>query len=149
MTFLYPAHEYAQFIRHGNHGKSSCGTTNQLSSSQYPPIKPTQQLNDCSWLPRHVWDYRLFEVQWDQMHHLLHDFKIPAVDHQLEEIEFSMDTLKQAFGDAPAMSPTVFVQWKSLKPMIDQCQPKDKLAFAQYRSQIEPLMVKLQVVFAD
>jgi hypothetical protein len=43
----------------------------------------------------------------------------------------------------------LFVQWKSLKPMIDQCQPKDKLAFAQYRSQIEPLMVNLQVVFAD
>jgi hypothetical protein len=43
----------------------------------------------------------------------------------------------------------LFVQWRTLKPLINQCQEQDKLALNQYRSQIEPLMVKLQVVFAD
>ena len=165
------------------------------------------------------WDYRLFEVQWNQLQLLLRQLKIVEIDHQIEEIEFSMDTLKRAFGDAPAMAPSVmnqltadldalgrqtsldihrritspkydrrfhdnicntadqfseaanrihqrarrepkanltrqelndlFVQWESLKSMMEQCRPQDKLAFAQYRSQIEPLMVKLQVVFAD
>lgn len=166
------------------------------------------------------WDFRLFEVQWDQMHHLFHEFDIPAVNNQLEEIQFSMDTLKQTFGDAPVMPPAMmaqltanldalcrqtsldvhrrivvgsrydqgfhdsicdsadqlsrsastlhhrvlrnpnaslsrqdfndmFVQWRTLKPMMNQCQEPDKLAFNQYRKQIEPLMVKLQVVFTE
>lgn len=165
------------------------------------------------------WDFRLFEVQWDQMHHLFHEFEVPQVDNRLEDIEYSMATLKRSFGDVPVMShgqmrqlssnlgalfqqtsldihrrvvePTyqrgfkqqicgavdkcsrsaaklnrriirepdlvlqpqdfndLFVQWRTLKPMINQCQGADKQRLLALRRQIEPLMVKLQVVYAE
>ncbi|MFK7765706.1 MAG: hypothetical protein AB8B55_00590, partial [Mariniblastus sp.] len=165
------------------------------------------------------WDYRLFAVQWDEMHHLLHDLKNPRVDRQLEDIETTMRTLGDTFGVAPVIDhgmmrqlsanldalcrqtslaihqritprryedafhdeicsagdqlatsvnlfhqnvlrqpnsittgqdlSDLFLQWRRLKPMMTKCQPEDRVAFSQYRSQIEPLMVKLQVIFAD
>ena len=165
------------------------------------------------------WDFRLFEVQWEEMHHMFHEFEISRVDNRLEDIEFSMATLKNTFGETPVMdysamrqltanlgallrqtsldihrrvvvprydnqfhdsicstadriansadqlhqtimrNPNVtlrrqdlsdlFLQWRTLKPMMMQCQPVDRDAFLKMRGQIEPLMVKLQVVFAD
>jgi hypothetical protein len=153
------------------------------------------------------------------MHDLFHAFQIPEVDNRLEDIEFAMNTLKQSFGDSPAMDPSMltqltanfngilrqtsfdihnriterkypktfhsqicsradslsliasqilqsavtspnqsiskndlnklFVQWRTLKPMFNQCLEPDKTVLNQYRGQIEPLMVKLQVVFAE
>ena len=44
---------------------------------------------------------------------------------------------------------TLFVQWRKLKPLINQCQGAELQRFQQFRSQIEPLMVKLQVVYAE
>ncbi len=165
------------------------------------------------------WDFRLYEAQWTHLHDMYHEFHIPEVDHRLEDIDATMQTLNQTFGVPPVMDQyaltqlttnlhalckqtshdihrrvtarrydhrfhdqicaaadqlsesahqfhqrvlrnpngitskndlnALFVQWRTLKPMINQCQEQDKLALNQYRSQIEPLMVKLQVVFAD
>ena len=155
----------------------------------------------------------------EPIHDQFHEFEVADVNHRLEEIQFAMDTLKQTFGDVPAMDPVMmtqltanldalcrqtardvhkrcvqprydesfhdlicgsadqlsrtagqlhqrilrqpnsitsandlsdlFIQWRTLTPLINRCQPQDKLALNAYRSQIEPLMVKLQVVFAD
>lgn len=165
------------------------------------------------------WDYRLFEVQWDQMQKMFHEFGVPKVDNRLADIEYSMSTLKKSFGNRPVMdynqlcqltgnlgalfqqtsqdirrrvvepryqrgfqdqirsaadqcsrsagqlnqrlirNPNLvlsqkdlnglFVQWRTLKPLLNQCQDAEKRRFLQMRSQIEPLMVKLQVVFAE
>lgn len=165
------------------------------------------------------WDFRLFQVQCDEMIHLFQEFEVPKVNNRLEDIQYSMATLKKSFGETPVMSysqirqlcanlgalfhrtsrdirqcvvepnyqrgfqqkicsaadqcslsvaqlnqqivrnPNVvlkqqdlnnmFVQWRTLKPLINQCQEVDKRRLLQMRSQIEPLMVKLQVVYAD
>jgi len=165
------------------------------------------------------WDFRLFEVQWNDMNRMFREFGIRKVDHRLVDIEASMVTLRQAFGEAPVMNygqlqqltanlgaicrqttidvrrrvvepryeagfqqqicgsadkfassvndlhqrvlrnpraqltqqelNNMFVQWRTLKPLMNQCKDQDRAALVQYRSQIEPLMVKLQVVFAD
>ena len=165
------------------------------------------------------WDYRLFEVQWGQMRKMLNGFGVRKVDNRLEDIEYSMSTLRKSFGNRPVMdynqlcqltgnlgalfqqtslniqrrvvepryqpgfqericaaadkcslyagqinqrlirNPNLvlsqkdlnglFAQWRTLKPLMNQCQDVDKRQFLQARSQIEPLMVKLQVVFAE
>lgn len=171
------------------------------------------------------WDFRLFEVQWDEVHALFHDFKVPLVGRKLEDIQFSMDILAQTFGDSividhetlvqlasnlsvlcqqvsmdvhqrvvqpryerrfhdqicrvadqlnesandvyrqivrlpdgshkrrsslnAARLEPMFQQWVELKSLMNRCQPEDRRALAVYRRQIEPLMVKLQVVFTD
>ena len=43
----------------------------------------------------------------------------------------------------------LFVQWRRLKPMITKCKSADRVAFSNLRGQIEPYMVKLQVIYAD
>lgn len=165
------------------------------------------------------WDFRLFDVQWNDMHRMFQAMNIPKVNRRLDEIDYSMGTLRQTFGEAQpidyhsmidissnlaallrqtsnvvhqrVVAPRyqggfpeqicgaadncsgtaialhnrlarnrnlnlreadlhpLFVQWRTLIPMINQCQEPDKRALLQLRSQIEPLMVKLQVVFAE
>ena len=165
------------------------------------------------------WDFRLFQVQWAEMNQMFREFEVPKVNNRLEDIQYSMATLRKSFGKAPVMdynqmrqlcanlgalfqrtsqdirqcvvepnyqvgfqqqicsaadqcslsaaqlnqriarNPNVvlkqqdlnnmFVQWKTLKPLINQCRDVDKRRLLQMRSQIEPLMVKLQVVYAD
>jgi hypothetical protein len=165
------------------------------------------------------WDYRLFEVQWNNVHNVFHDLGISEVDHRLDDIQFSMQTLKQTFGDTPAMDygmlvqmmanmdamcrqathvvhrriveptydhgfheqicssadrlsnsvsslhqriiqnphrelqrsdfNTLFTSYRDFKPLLTQCKDRDKGAFTTFQRQIEPLMVKLQVVYAD
>ncbi len=43
----------------------------------------------------------------------------------------------------------IFSDWSELKPLINQCQPQDRREINKFRSLIEPLMVKLQVVFVS
>ena len=45
--------------------------------------------------------------------------------------------------------PAIFDHWVALRPMINECKPEDLNSFREIRRQIEPLMVKLQVVFSD
>ena len=42
-----------------------------------------------------------------------------------------------------------FKEWARLKTFMNQCNDKDRRRFARYRSQIEPLMVKLQVIYSE
>lgn len=165
------------------------------------------------------WDYRLFEVQWNQMNQYLEGFGVRKVDNRLADIDYAMATLRKNFGTRPVIDynqlcqltgnlgamfqqasqsfrryvveprykpgfqtqicaaadacslsarqlnqrlirnpklvlkkqdlNTLFVQWRKLKPLINQCQGAELQRFQQFRSQIEPLMVKLQVVYAE
>ena len=165
------------------------------------------------------WDFSLFDVQWDQMHKMFDEFGVRRVGNRLEDIEYSMATLRKSFGNRPAMdynqlcqltgnlgallqqasqsarrfvvqpqyqpafrdqicaaadqcslsarqlnqrlirNPNLvlsqpdlndlFVQWRTLKPLISKCKGAEKQRFQKLRGQIEPLMVKLQVVYAD
>ena len=42
----------------------------------------------------------------------------------------------------------VFAQWANVKNLMSRCQNADRTKLAKHRRQIEPLMVKLQVVYA-
>ena len=44
---------------------------------------------------------------------------------------------------------TAMVHWKKLRPLIKKCKDVDRRALNQLRGQIEPLLVKLQVVYLD
>ena len=164
-----------------------------------------------------AFDFRDFEGRWQAVHRLYHDFGVESVDDRLEEIEFAMVTLKETFGEAPAMDYAQLVQltadldaycrqtahdvhkrivqprynnefhaeicesadrlassvnvlhrnvlqnprvqltradfndmfrsYNAFKPMLKKCKSQDKLVLARLLSQIEPLMVKLQVVY--
>ncbi len=39
--------------------------------------------------------------------------------------------------------------WREVRPLINQCKPEHRVQMNQVRSRIEPLMVKLQVVFSE
>ena len=41
----------------------------------------------------------------------------------------------------------LYQEWVSLKPLINQCKPEDRRQFGALRSQIEPLIVKLEVAY--
>ena len=41
----------------------------------------------------------------------------------------------------------MFQQWASLRPLFKQCKGADKTRFNNYRQEIEPLMVKLQILY--
>ena len=55
----------------------------------------------------------------------------------------------------PGFNPTasqlqpLFENWLRLKPMLAQCQADDRAYFADFRKQIEPMMVKLQVIYSN
>lgn len=164
------------------------------------------------------WSYRLFASKWNRFHDEFHKFEIPAVDHRLEDIEFSMNALAEVFGNDIAIGhdelvhiyseldalckqasldihrritnrryeegfhdqlcglgdslsrsvnnlhraslkrnyrPTaaqlqpVFQDWASMRPLLAQCQPNDRNYFNNFRKQIEPIMVKLQVMYSN
>ena len=42
----------------------------------------------------------------------------------------------------------IFDQWTTTKNLINRCKDADRRELAKYRRQIEPLMVKLQVIYA-
>ena len=41
----------------------------------------------------------------------------------------------------------LYQEWVTLKPLINQCKPEDRREFGALRSQIEPLIVKLEVAY--
>ena len=43
----------------------------------------------------------------------------------------------------------LFTCYRDFKPLLTQCKDRDMGAFTTFQRQIEPLMVKLQVVYAD
>lgn len=73
--------------------------------------------------------------QADTLHDAVHDFHRGIISHRSGGID-----RKQLSG--------VFHHWKALKQMMNKCQPKDQAELLKIRRQIEPLMVKLQLVFA-
>ncbi|MEL7496280.1 MAG: hypothetical protein AAFN77_01630 [Planctomycetota bacterium] len=164
------------------------------------------------------WSYRLFATKWQRMHDAYHTFQLAAVDHRLEDIEFSMNSLGEIFGNEfvmghdeivhlyseldalckqasfdihrritdrryerqfhdqlcgladglsqsvyglhrmsirPNYRPTaeqlqpMFDNWIAMRPLLAQCKPEDQAYFAEFRRQIEPMMVKLQVLYSN
>ena len=163
-----------------------------------------------------AWSYLAFSKNWDVLHHSLHDLGNPAVDHCLEDITLTVNSLGEVLGgnavlshdelvhmfsDLDALSrqaafdahryidesrydnsfhsqmcngfdelqrqvytihrdslqPTykvdpkrlqpVFQQWAKVRPLINQCKGADKNRFVKYRQDIEPMMVKLQILY--
>ena len=185
--------------------RSSCQTLGQQLNGNIPE----DQLD---------WSYRLMRSRWDKMQSTYSKFGLPAVDHRLEDIRFSVNSLGEIFGtefvlsheeivhlysqlDAlckqasfdihrrvtpPKYSPEfqqqicglgdrlskrafslhrastlpnyrpsqndlrpLFNDWNTLRPMLAKCQQSDMLHFANFRRNLEPLMVKLQVLYSN
>ncbi|QEG22759.1 hypothetical protein [Mariniblastus fucicola] len=51
-------------------------------------------------------------------------------------------------ANAAADVANALASWERLRPLINKCKPEDRRQLQQLRASIEPLMVKLQVVFA-
>jgi hypothetical protein len=49
--------------------------------------------------------------------------------------------------DIQRFATPLYEQWVQVRPMINKCQPEHRQEFLAIRSQIEPLMVKLQVAY--
>jgi hypothetical protein len=86
------------------------------------------------------YDYRFHEeickyaAEFRNSVHVLHEHSISNRRHETH----AQSDLRNAM-----------VQWKKLRPMIAKCKDADRRAFNQLRSRIEPLLVKLQVVYLD
>ena len=162
------------------------------------------------------WSYRLFATKFNDLNQQFRVLKVPAVDHQLDDITLGMNSLGEIFGadvtishdelvhlfseldaltrqsayDAhqyiderryshefhesmcggfdqlqktaydlhrqtlnprykvkPKSLTPLFNQWNNLRPLFAQCKGRDKARFAEIRRQIEPMMVKLQVLY--
>ena len=179
----------------------------------------SRQLNGGTAEDQLEWGYRLFASKWNRFHDEFHKFNIPAVDHRLEDIEFSMNALAEVFGNdiaighdelvhiysemdalckqasldihrritnrrydegfhdqlcglgdslsrsvynlhraslMPNYRPTaeqlqpVFQNWATMRPLLAKCKPDDRNYFNNnFRKQIEPIMVKLQVMYSN
>ena len=165
-----------------------------------------------------IWDYQLFNVQWQTLRRLCEPIQVPRVVRRIREIEDAMDGLNQKLGQGPAVThhdlvdmysqldgsftdldliirqtiandrnydralrqdmvnrsrllhdsvhrchqtllrggsqsdltgqfDSILTEWTVLKQQSANCNEQHRTAFAKYRREIEPLMVKLQVVF--
>jgi hypothetical protein len=56
-------------------------------------------------------------------------------------------SINPAFKVKPNSLAPMFNQWNQLRPLMAQCKGADKRRFADLRQQIEPMMVKLQILY--
>lgn len=166
-----------------------------------------------------AWDYRLFDVQWATMHDQLTNLNETAINQRLSDIDYTVSTLRQTFGEGPAMSidqmtqmtarldqltyqldreidqlmasggysggfargirkdahqlhesvhdlqanlaagqsvhavsgqvRQVYRSWDKTKDRMAKLNDRDQRNLSLFRSQIEPSMVKLKLVFGD
>lgn len=166
-----------------------------------------------------IWDYQLFNVQWQTLMEQCRPIQQPRVVRRLDEIDDAMMSLTQMMGQGPVITRqeliqltaqldqlsteislvaarnimqdrnydrvfrtdfdnrsrqlhdsihachqvlvmgrrqqdinnnlrTIFDQWTGLKQLINRCSDEDRAAFTRLRREMEPLMVKLQVIFS-
>ncbi|MDB2686058.1 hypothetical protein N9Y42_02500 [Mariniblastus sp.] len=57
------------------------------------------------------------------------------------------DSVQPTYKVNPATLQPMFQQWESIRPLIKQCKGADKNRFNKYRQEIEPMMVKLQILY--
>ena len=57
------------------------------------------------------------------------------------------DSVNPTFKVNPKTLQPMFQQWETLRPMIKQCKGADRNRFNNYVQEIEPLMVKLQILY--
>ena len=167
-----------------------------------------------------IWDYQLFNVQWQTLRRLCEPIQVPRVVRRIKEIDDAMDGLNQMLGQGPAVThhdlidlysqldgsftdldltirrniandrnydrvlrqdmvnrsrllhdsvhrcqqallrggsqsdlndefASILSEWTLLKQQSSNCNEQHRKAFAKYRREIEPVMVKLQVVFTN
>ncbi len=167
-----------------------------------------------------MWDYQLFNVQWQSLRKLCHPIKQSRVVRRIQEIDEAMQGLNQLLGQGPAVTHndlvnmyanldlhfseldlnikrniandrsydrairqsmvnhahqlhdtvhkchksllqgrtqsdltnefnTVLADWTALKRLYTNCNEQHRATFARHRREIEPVMVKLQVVFTN
>lgn len=65
--------------------------------------------------------------------------------HQLHEHVISN---RRYDSDAAADLANVMKHWRQIRPLINRCKPAEKAILSQLRAGIEPLLVKLQVIFS-
>ncbi len=177
-----------------------------------------QQLNSGAPQDQLDWTYRLLNTRWIRMQRMFQGFESRLVQHKLEDMALSIQSLGEIFGteividrhdlqqkfaevsalcqqatldisrriqppqydgnfsrqiqsrcntlaghvnqlQLLAMRPSfrmtddhlvpLINAWNSLKPMLAELSPADRNYFAEFRRQLDPMMVKLQVVYAD
>lgn len=179
----------------------------------------SQSISRASSVEELVWDYRIFNVAWDEVVSQNRMFENPAVQRHLRTGSQSMAMLEQTFGTGLELCPdevqqviaemgdlcnrtiqwvnrnisgaahyspqmqndirrevvgmqvslhklhTNFVgrqsnqvglqelqaatrHWNQLKSLMNQCRDADKRAFREIRGELEPLFVKMQVVYS-
>lgn len=57
-----------------------------------------------------LWDYRSFEVQWDDLHGHLRELETPRMARRVGEIENSLMVLRETFGDGPVINRGTLIQ---------------------------------------
>jgi len=57
------------------------------------------------------------------------------------------DSVNPTYKVDPRTLQPMFKQWDKLRPMFKQCKGADKNRFNKYRQDIEPIMVKLQILY--
>lgn len=68
---------------------------------------------------------------------------------QLQRTAYDLhrQSINPAFRVQPNALTPMFEQWTTLRPLLANCKGADKRRFADLRQQIEPMMVKLQILY--
>lgn len=59
------------------------------------------------------------------------------------------DSVNPTYKVNPKTLQPMFQQWATLRPLIGECKGADKTRFAKYRQSLEPIMVKLQILYGS
>ena len=59
------------------------------------------------------------------------------------------ESLQPTYKVKPQTLKPIFQQWETLKPMVNQCKGADKTRFINYRQSLEPMLVKLQILYGS
>ena len=68
-------------------------------------------------------------------------------DLQRQVYAVHRESLRPTYKVKPQTLKPIFQQWETLKPMVNQCKGADKARFTNYRQSLEPMLVKLQILY--
>ncbi len=70
-------------------------------------------------------------------------------DLQRQVYAVHRESVSPTYRVQPASLQPIFQQWQTVKPLLNQCKGADKNRFAAYRQNLEPMMVKLQILYGN
>ena len=59
------------------------------------------------------------------------------------------ESLNPTYKVNPKTLQPMFQQWRTLRPLLGDCKGADKSRFSKYRQDLEPIMVKLQILYGS